>query len=141
MEYILKNSLVRRTLDNVTCVIVGFYNLKRKMIVQAEHNCKLKGDIIKPSQGEEMLKHSKEEDGKLWVSYLDEELQGEPMHNEQEEAEETKPQHLQSPLSGVVKAQINSQVPATTSSAAVRRKHFDFSEAAIERYTQKQFDA
>lgn len=64
VEYILKNSLVRRTLDNVTCVIVGFYNLKRKMIVQAEHNCKLKGDLIKPSHGEEMLKHSKEEDGK-----------------------------------------------------------------------------
>ncbi len=47
----MKNSLVRRTLDNVTCVIVGFYNLKRKMIVQAEHNCKVKGDLKMPHSG------------------------------------------------------------------------------------------
>lgn len=31
MEYILKNSLLRRTLDNVTVVIVSFANFKRKV--------------------------------------------------------------------------------------------------------------
>jgi hypothetical protein len=31
VEYILKNSLLRRTLDNVTVVMISFTNFKRKV--------------------------------------------------------------------------------------------------------------
>ena len=31
VEYILKNSLLRRSLDNVTVVVVGFSNLKHEV--------------------------------------------------------------------------------------------------------------
>lgn len=120
VEYILKNSLVRRTLDNVTCVIVGFYNLKRKMIVQAEHNCK----VAKDKAPEEAELEDEAHGGGA----------GAGLHDG--EAEETKPQHLvESPLAGK-----GPPVPATTSHAALRRKHFDFSDAALERFTHKPLD-
>jgi len=31
VEYILKNSLLRRSLDNVTVVVIGFSNLKHEV--------------------------------------------------------------------------------------------------------------
>jgi len=51
VEYILKNSLLRRTLDNVTVVMIAFQNFKRAVFGDSHNNSYLNDTIeAKPSQ-------------------------------------------------------------------------------------------
>jgi hypothetical protein len=44
VEYILKNSLLRRTLDNVTVVLIAFSNFKYSAFGEGKKNLKGIGD-------------------------------------------------------------------------------------------------
>ena len=41
VEYILKNSLLRRTLDNVTAVMISFNNFKRKVFGNGKNSARV----------------------------------------------------------------------------------------------------
>ena len=44
VEYVLKNSLLRRSLDNVTVVIIGFSNFKHSVFGREGHQTSSRND-------------------------------------------------------------------------------------------------